>query len=1003
MKKILYIIGGFFALIILLLALLPIFFKGTIKEKVATAINESVNAQVYFEDFGLNAFRHFPYISASLEDFGVVGIDEFEGDTLVSVKQFKVLLGLKSLFSGRVYLKGIILDNPNIHVIVHENGKANYDIAKESTEPEAQTSSSSSEFEMVIDRWVIKNGNITYDDRAGKMKAEVEGLNHNGKGDFAQQVFDMKTTTTIDSLSYWQDGSALVSKKAIDMSINLNMDLPNSKYTFQENTIKINEFKFGFDGFIQLLQEAMQLDLTFAAKDNTFKSLLSLIPGAFMENYNGLEAAGNLSFDGNVSGLYDSTNLPAFQVNLMVQEGMFHFPDLPTSVTDVNLNLSVDNTDGVIDNTKIDISNFALKMGNNPLQARVLIENLGQMIVDADVEAKLDLAQVSQFYPVEGLTLKGNYAFDLQAQGKYDTLTREFPKINMNMSLSDGFIKSAEFPMPIENLTLASAIINETGKLPDTKVAVSKLNMLLDGQPFEATLNLENLDDYTWDVAINGGIDLEKITKVFPQEGMALKGMILANITSQGKMSALEAEKYDQLPTSGSMEITDFNYESADLAVPFSIESAKMNFDPKKIALSQFVGQLGESDMKIDGKLENYIAYIFKENEVLRGKMNYTATLFNANEWMSEEEEGAATATGEDSTAMEAVQIPTTIDFEFMANIDKVLYEDKKLDDVHGKIIMRDGILRMEKLAFATLGGQFAMTGTYDSRDKLEPKFDFGIDIKELSIPKSYAAFTTVQKFAPIAQAFTGKFSTSLRLKGAFDEHMNPKYESILGGGPIEILDATANKENKLVNGLVSNLSGGNLNKLGFKFITEIKNGRIFTDPFDVMLGESNMNLGGSQGVDGSLDYIIKADMDAGAVGQAINQGLAAIGGGDGNSSRVKINLNLLGTYDEPQFKLLSTGAGESTTGAAKSAIESKLNAEKENINTQVDAQKKELENKAKKELEEKQKEAERKAQEEADKIKREAEKKQKEAEEQAKKEAEKLKEEAKKKLKDWF
>ena len=49
--------------------------------------------------------------------------------------------------------------------------------------------------------------------------------------------------------------------------------------------------------------------------------------------------------------------------------------------------------------------------------------------------------------------------------------------------------------------------------MAETVIAVNDFSMLMDGEKFTASLTLQNLDDYTWDVNANGGVDIEKMTK----------------------------------------------------------------------------------------------------------------------------------------------------------------------------------------------------------------------------------------------------------------------------------------------------------------------------------------------------------------------------------------------------------------------------------------------------------------------------------------------------------
>ena len=259
--------------------------------------------------------------------------------------------------------------------------------------------------------------------------------------------------------------------------------------------------------------------------------------------------------------------MPAFNLNLVVKDAMFKYPDLPTAMNNINVDLLIDNKDGVIDNTVIDLKKLHLDFGANPVDARALITKMYPTNLDATVAAKLNLAELSKMFPLEGLEMKGNYAINLTAKGVYDSLKKVIPAIDASMSLANGYVKSKEFPLPIQDLHFNSTVKNASGKMEETVIDVNDLSMVMDGEKFKADLLLQNLDDYTWDLKVNGGVDLEKITKVFAVEGMTLAGKVKADIQTKGKYSDLQAEKYDRLPTSGTASLSDFKYTSKDLTL----------------------------------------------------------------------------------------------------------------------------------------------------------------------------------------------------------------------------------------------------------------------------------------------------------------------------------------------------------------------------------------------------------------------------------------------------
>jgi hypothetical protein len=301
----------------------------------------------------------------------------------------------------------------------------------------------------------------------------------------------------------------------------------------------------------------------------------------------------------------------------------------------------------------------------------------------------------------------------------------------------------------------------------------------------------------------------------------------------------------------------------------------------------------------------------------------------------------------------------------------------------------------MDGVNFNTLGGGFAMNGTYDTRDMNTPAFDFNFGIKDLEIKQAYTAFNTVQKLAPIAENMDGEFSTNMKLKGLLGADMSPVLNTVTGGGILEIEDA-ALKDSKLIAGITAVTKMSNTDQLTLKDTEvqfEIKDGRVFVNPFDVNIGNFKTMVAGSNGIDGSLDYLLNMNIPAGAVGTAVNQAIAKLTGANGNvSSTIKVNLKVGGNYDDPKVTLAGAEAGESTTGQAKQAIAAKVEQQKQELQNELDKQKKEAEAKARQEAERLQKEAEERANKEAERLK-------KEAEEKANKEAERLKEEAKKEI----
>jgi uncharacterized protein involved in outer membrane biogenesis len=908
--------GGLIIFLLLAAVILPVVFKDDIKAAIEKEVAKSVNADVAFETFDLSLFTNFPNLTASMEDLGVVNREPFAGQILFATRKFQVEVNLADiLFGDDLRVKGISLVQPVINIRVNKDGKANYDIAIPSSDTTA--AEESGDFSFGIDHWEIVDGDVSYIDETIPYELEIKGMNHTGSGDFTQDEFDMTTLTKADTVSTSFDGTEYLTDKRAEIDAVIKISEDYSRFTFKENKAKINDFAMSFDGWFKMNESDYEMDITYKSPENTFKSLLSLVPGMYSKDFDKIETAGDLAFNGFVKGKYSEKQMPAFNVNLKVNEAMFKYPDLPTAVKNISMDLLIDNKDGIIDNTVVDLKQLHLEFGNNPVDARALITKIYPTNVDGEVKAKLNLAELSSMFPMEGLTMKGNYAVDVKAKGIYDSLKKKIPAIEASMSLANGFVKSKDFPIPMEDLKFSSNIRNVTGDMTETVIQVNDFSMLMDGERFSANLLLQNLVDYTWDLKAKGGVDLEKITKVFPLDGMTLAGKMKADLTTKGKYSDLQAEKYDRLPTSGSASLRDFKYITSDLP-PVTLSQATMTFDPRKIEIRDVNGTVGKSDFNVNGSIANYIGYVFGENETIKGNVIFKSNLFDLNEFMVESDE-----TTTDTTSMGVIPVPDNIDFVLKSDIKRVKLMNYVLTNATGDVIVRNAKADLSGLKFNMLGGQFVVNGSYDTKDIRHPKYDFGLKVENLSMKQAANSSSLVQTYAPIAGLVNGNCNLDFKITGELLSTMMPNMGTVNGGGLIKIMQASL-KESKILSGISSVTKLDDTNEVTLKDVlmsASISKGRLSVKPFDAKFGSYKTTIAGSTGLDGSIDYNLKMDVPAGKLGSQFNSLISQYSTGKKDSSSIiPLNITLGRTFTDPSVSLVSSEQKEQVKEALSNA-----------------------------------------------------------------------------------
>ncbi|WP_162098454.1 AsmA family protein [Nitritalea halalkaliphila] len=785
MKKALKIFGLSLAGLFLVVLLLPFLFRGKIISMVDEAIQEAVIGEVYYdrEQVSLSLFSRFPHMALRLGDFGIVGEEPFRGDTLVHVEELQVDFRLWSLLFGDYpTLSGIHLKGGELYVKVLADGTANYDILPPSASEEAPVEAGN--FRIGIDVLELQDVSVIYDDRELDFFMALGGIRALGSGDFTSSTFEMPLRMEAFLADMRYEGISYLSQKHFKGTTTVDVDLDAMRFGFLDSDLYLNAFHFFLDGSLSLPEEGIGFDLRAGTRESDFKTLLSLVPGMYSEQFSAIETAGTIEFLAEVNGIYSDDATPAFLVQLGVSEGMFRFPDLALPVRDVGLELVLANTTADWTNTRLKLSDFRMLFGDNPFAAELQIENFKDFPMEARLDGRLNLGELTAIFPIPDLTLGGELSMRGEAKGTYDSTLQTLPVFSADFTLKDGLVRRKDLPAALEALQVQARIGSASGRFEDFMAVVSRMSAQIDGETLSGEATFRDLSNLSWDLRASGAANLATLMALFPQEGMQLAGRVGGEIAARGDMRTLEAGRYTSLYNAGTVTLSDFVFRSADVPQKVEIKQAEASFNPDNIALKRFSSVLGESPLEASGTLSNYMGYLFREGEVLRGELILASARFNANEWLS------ADASATESTELTVLALPRTINFQLGLAIEELLYDNLRLEAVQGTAQLADGVLRVRDAGLRTLGGQVRMSGSYDPRDLAAPRFDFNFGVERLDIRQAFEAFNTVQLLAPVAQHLEGVFSTDLSFGGLLASDMMPVMASLDAKGAIRILEA---------------------------------------------------------------------------------------------------------------------------------------------------------------------------------------------------------------------
>ncbi|MCB0736969.1 MAG: AsmA family protein, partial [Bacteroidetes bacterium] len=395
----------------------------------------------------------------------------------------------------------------------------------------------------------------------------------------------------------------------------------------------------------------------------------------------------------------------------------------------------------------------------------------------------------------EGLSASGDFDFNGMLKGKYTDTS--YPIYNVDFGIKDGAFKYPDMPTALNNVQLTTKVYSkEEGDLDKMVVDVSKLSFKLDEEPFVASAFATNLiTDPDMAANLKGKIDLGRVQGLIDLEGTNMAGVVDADVSVKGRLSAIDQERYEDFKAEGFIGMQNVVYVDVELPVKMEISKGRLEFNPANAAIPFFDMKMGESDLSMNGEVSNYMAYVMRD-DTLNGSLNLVSNFLTIDPWMEDEEESSTeeTASSEDgaettgeSADEPVVAIPGNINFIVKSNLAKVVYDTYVFDDFVGNITMANERMTFDEISLKMLAGQVIMNGFYDTKNINHPKSSFAFNMKGVSIPGMATTFNTVEQLMPIASKMEGNVDGRLAFNSELDNEYFPVYSSLYGDGKLEI------------------------------------------------------------------------------------------------------------------------------------------------------------------------------------------------------------------------
>ena len=514
----------------------------------------------------------------------------------------------------------------------------------------------------------------------------------------------------------------------------------------------------------------------------------------------------------------------------------------------------------------------------------------------------------------------GAVQVDGRVKGEYGKTA--FPSFTVNAKVSNASFRYPDLPLPARDIAVDLSLANPGGSVDSTVIRLDRFHVVVGRNPIDAHMVVRTpVSDPSVDAGVSGTLDLADLRRTIKMTGIdSLAGTIAANVSVRARRSQLEAKQYDRVAASGTFDVSGVTVKGAALPHPLVIQRASLALAPRSARLVSFAGSVGSSDIQATGSLDNLLDFAFRQ-DTLRGSATVKSNRFDLNEWRS-------------NSKLQIIPVPPRIDFSLDATANELRYGTMTMTDAHGKLRIANQRVTLQDFTMKTMGGQFAVTGYYETTHPDKPTFDVALQMTNVDIASAYRSLATVQALAPVAQYATGTVTTALQLEGALGQNMMPLFPGLTGNGTLQTTHLALSgfpPLQKIVD--VTKLQFLNNPTLApVKAAFRIENGRLTVQPFSATVGGVAMKISGSNGLDRSLQYALDLTVPRALLGSGANQALAGLqskAAGAGfdiaTAPQIPLGIQIGGTVTSPTVKVDVGSLASSVAKGAEQAVKTKV------------------------------------------------------------------------------
>lgn len=482
----------FYGFIISLLAIvsglvLAYIYEDKIKQFTITKINNSINAKIKVEQINLSFFSQFPFASLNFKNVLILSKDSTKTQSLIEAKDIYLSFDIFELINDDYSLQNIVIEDAVFNLVVSKDGIHNFDFFN-------TNSSDSSDFLLDLNSVYIINTQFNYHNIATNQSFNVLVEDATFNGQFSKNNFNIVLSGKNDLQSFVNQGRTIVKNKSIELNVQLIAEPTTGLYNLQKGKLIYQGIPLGLSGQLSFGKNTIGIDAHFKAQKLNVQKVLENLPSNNKELFEQYTMDGLVSIDASLKGNIGGKHTPHIELSANLYDFSIESKQYNFALNELSLKLDYNNGKrNSLKSSSITIQNFSTESSVGKLSGKILIQNLWQPQIKAEINSSLDLGKVKQHINIDTIGIMTGMAdlqswFNISLLHNDDSNKWELSHIAMDHNFD---INNASFSFYNSNTIYES--IYAKGRMEDNYLKINSIKLISQNTKLDGQLSLYNL------------------------------------------------------------------------------------------------------------------------------------------------------------------------------------------------------------------------------------------------------------------------------------------------------------------------------------------------------------------------------------------------------------------------------------------------------------------------------------------------------------------------------